>query len=356
MMDARHPIGAAPARMLEFDAVIVGAGFAGLYMLYRCASSGFRRVCSRRARASAARGTWNRYPGARCDVESMEYSYSFSDELQQEWNWTRRYATQPEILRYIDHVADRFDLRPDIQFETRVTAAVFDEAANRWESSTDRGDRVRRQFLHHGDGLPLRGADAGLHGPRALRGQVVPHRAMAARGRRFHRAAGRGDRHRLVGDPVDPGHRAAGGAAQVFQRTPNFSIPARNGRSTASSERSVKAELRRAPRRARGVARVGFVSTTYGDVGAARSPEEERSASTRRAGQRGGPAFIAAFNDICCQAGGQRHRRRVRPRQDPRDRPATRRSRRRCARTTTRSAPSGSASTPTTTRRSTATT
>ncbi|MCI0546202.1 MAG: hypothetical protein L0027_02845 [Candidatus Rokubacteria bacterium] len=89
---------------------------------------------------------WNRYPGARCDVESLDYSYSFSEELQQEWRWTERYASQPEILKYINHVADRFDLRPDIQLGTRVTAAAFDEATQRWSIRTDGGDRMSAQF------------------------------------------------------------------------------------------------------------------------------------------------------------------------------------------------------------------
>ena len=90
---------------------------------------------------------WNRYPGARCDIESFDYSYSFSPELEQEWEWTERYATQPEILRYADHVADRFDLRRDIQFDTRVTDAVWDDIAGRWRVTTDRGDRATAQFL-----------------------------------------------------------------------------------------------------------------------------------------------------------------------------------------------------------------
>src|SRR5882672_6660464 len=103
-----------------FDAVIVGAGFAGMYMLHRLRGMGFSvRVFEA---GSGVGGTWywNRYPGARCDVESMQYSYQFSDELQQEWEWTERYATQPEILDYANHVADRFDLRRDIEFDTRV--------------------------------------------------------------------------------------------------------------------------------------------------------------------------------------------------------------------------------------------
>jgi len=124
------------------DAVIVGAGFAGLYMLYRLRGLGFTARVFEAGKGVGGTWYWNRYPGARCDVESMDYSYSFSEELQQEWRWTERYSAQPEILKYINHVADRFDLRRDIQFETRVTSAVFDEATNRWTIRTDRGDSV----------------------------------------------------------------------------------------------------------------------------------------------------------------------------------------------------------------------
>src|SRR5947208_12482542 len=130
----------------NFDAVIVGAGFAGLYMLHRLRKRGFSvRVCEA---GSGVGGTWfwNRYPGARCDVESMEYSYQFSDELQQQWEWTERYAAQPEILRYANHVADRFDLRGDIQLNTRVKSAVFDDATGRWTIQTADGGRVSAKF------------------------------------------------------------------------------------------------------------------------------------------------------------------------------------------------------------------
>ena len=130
----------------DVDAVVVGAGLAGLYAHYR-----FRQLDLTRQGYEAAAdvgGTWwwNRYPGARCDVESMDYCYSFSPELEQEWTWTERYATQPEILRYVNHVADRFDLRRDIKFETGVTAATWDEAAQRWHVDTDQGDRVSARF------------------------------------------------------------------------------------------------------------------------------------------------------------------------------------------------------------------
>lgn len=126
--------------------VVVGAGFAGLYALQRLRSQGLSVIVFEAG--SDVGGTWffNRYPGARCDVESIDYSYSFSDELQQDWDWTEKYATQEEILRYINHVADRFDLRRDIRCRTRVTSAVLDEGQVSWTVRTDRGDEVTARF------------------------------------------------------------------------------------------------------------------------------------------------------------------------------------------------------------------
>jgi cyclohexanone monooxygenase len=129
-----------------YDVVVVGAGFAGLYMLFRLRGLGLSARVYEAGDGVGGTWYWNRYPGARCDVESMDYSYSFSDELQQEWHWTERYASQPEILRYINHVADRFDLCRDIQLSTRVTEAVFDEDTARWTIRTDRGDEVSAGF------------------------------------------------------------------------------------------------------------------------------------------------------------------------------------------------------------------
>ena len=132
----------------DLDAVIVGAGFAGLYMLYR-----MRDVLGLKARVyetgDGVGGTWfwNRYPGARCDSESFYYSYSFSEELEQEWDWTSKYPEQPEILSYLNHVADRFDLRRDIQLGTRVTEASFDDVNDCWEVRTESGDRITARFL-----------------------------------------------------------------------------------------------------------------------------------------------------------------------------------------------------------------
>src|SRR6267378_2953069 len=122
-----------PARTAEdLDAIVIGAGFAGLYALYHLRELGYRTRVLEMGDGVGGTWYWNRYPGARCDVESIEYSYGFSEDLQQEWEWTERYASQPEILRYLEHVADRFDLRRDIALNTRVASATFDEDANRW--------------------------------------------------------------------------------------------------------------------------------------------------------------------------------------------------------------------------------
>ena len=150
---------------------------------------------------------WNRYPGARCDVESMEYSYQFSDELQQEWDWSERYAAQPEILRYANHVADRFDLRRDIQFDTRVTGAVFDEADGCWVIETSDGARTRATFCIMATGCLSSTNLPKFKGLDAFAGETYhtghwPHEPVDFTGKRV------GDhRHRLVRRAIDPDHR-----------------------------------------------------------------------------------------------------------------------------------------------------
>ena len=126
----------------QFDVVIIGAGFGGLYMLHKLREVGFSARVFEMGDGVGGTWYWNRYPGARCDVESIDYAYAFSPELLADWVWTERYAAQPEILRYLEHVADRFDLRRDIVFGTEIIAAVWDDATNRWTLVTDAGDRV----------------------------------------------------------------------------------------------------------------------------------------------------------------------------------------------------------------------
>src|SRR5579862_5548219 len=135
------------SREQAFDAVVVGAGFAGMYMLHRLRKLGFSVRVYEQGDGVGGTWYWNRYPGARCDVESMQYSFSFSDELQQEWDWSERYAPQPEILRYANHVADRFNLRSDIQFNTRVDRAIFDETTASWSMTTSDGKIAVARYI-----------------------------------------------------------------------------------------------------------------------------------------------------------------------------------------------------------------
>ena len=129
------------------DVVVVGAGFAGLYMLYKLRELGLIVYGIEAGAGVGGTWYWNRYPGARCDIESLQYSYSFSPELDREWSWTERYPAQSEILAYLDHVADRFELRRLIRFETRVTSATFDEVEGCWRVATDCGDRLAARYL-----------------------------------------------------------------------------------------------------------------------------------------------------------------------------------------------------------------
>src|ERR1700760_2071076 len=125
------------ARPDDVDVVVVGAGFAGLYMLYRLRKLGFSARALEAADDVGGTWYWNRYPGARCDVATIDYTYSFDPELEAAWTWSEKYATQPEILRYAQFVADRYDLRRDIEFATRVVGATWDAASERWLVRTD---------------------------------------------------------------------------------------------------------------------------------------------------------------------------------------------------------------------------
>src|SRR5437016_9340720 len=136
---------ASPAEV--YDVVVVGAGFAGMYMLHKLRGLGLSVRVYEQGGDVGGTWYWNRYPGARCDVESMQYSYSVSEEVQEEWDWSERYAPQPEILKYANHVADRFKLRPDIALNTRVDRAVFDESASTWQVTTSERKTVRAKFV-----------------------------------------------------------------------------------------------------------------------------------------------------------------------------------------------------------------
>jgi cation diffusion facilitator CzcD-associated flavoprotein CzcO len=210
------------------DAIVVGAGFAGLYALHKLRAQGLSvRVIEA---APELGGTWyyNRYPGARCDVESVDYSYSFSDELQQEWDWTEKYATQTEILCYLNWVADKLDLRRDITFNTRVVSAVLDETTLRWTIATDSGETLTARFCLLATGPLSAALTPDFTGLDSFAGEIYhtanwPHHDVDFSGKRVA-VIGTGSSG-IQSIPI-----IAERAAQlcVFQRTPNYSIPAGN--------------------------------------------------------------------------------------------------------------------------------
>src|SRR3978361_901623 len=155
----------------KFDAVIVGAGFAGLYQLYCLRKIGLTARVLEAGDGVGGTWFWNRYPGARCDVESFDYSYSFSEELQQEWEWTERYSAQPEILKYLEHVADRFDLRRDIAFDTKVTGARYAPADNAWTVTTEAGGAYTARFCIMATGMLSDPNDPDFKGLDAFEGE-----------------------------------------------------------------------------------------------------------------------------------------------------------------------------------------
>ena len=212
----------------HYDVVIVGAGFAGLYMLHRLRSAGFKTRVFEQASDVGGTWYWNRYPGARCDVESMQYAYSFSPELEQEWEWTERYATQPEILRYVNHVADRFDLRHDIQFNTRVATAIFNETGSRWMIDTNNGEHISATYCVMATGCLSSTNTPNFEGVESFSGSLYhtgewPHQEIDYSGQRVG----------IIGTGSSAIQSIPLIAEQakhlyVFQRTPHYTVPARN--------------------------------------------------------------------------------------------------------------------------------
>ena len=278
------------------DALIVGGGFAGLYALHRLRRLGLSARVYEAGDGVGGTWYWNRYPGARCDVESLDYSYSFSDALEQEWHWTERYASQPEILRYINHVADRFDLRRDVRLATRVTAAIFDETTSRWAVTTDRGERVSAQFCVMATGCLSTAQVPAFKGRDTFKGPWYhtghwPHEGVDFTGQRVG-IVGTGS-SAIQSIPI-----IAGQAAHlfVFQRTPNFSVPARNAPLDPEDERRWKANYAEHRRQAR-ASRVGFV-VERNDASALAVSAEERQRQYEARWGHGGLGFNATFADL----------------------------------------------------------
>jgi cyclohexanone monooxygenase len=280
----------------DVDVVIVGGGFAGLYMLHKARSAGLTaRVFEA---GGGIGGTWyfNRYPGARCDVESMEYSYSFDSALEQEWRWTERYATQAEILTYINHVADRYDLRRDVVLETRVTAAIFDERRASWSVETDKGDRVSARYCVMATGClsvtnlpPIKGIET-FKRPIYHTG-AWPHEGVDFTGLRVA-VIGTGS-SAIQSIPLIAEQAKH---LTVFQRTPTYSIPAHNHRLSDEEQRAVKAEYPAKRKRALGEGFAIDMKMSETPAGSVSEAEVEQAFETVWA--RGGLGFLGAFSDL----------------------------------------------------------
>ena len=223
------------------DVVVVGAGFAGLYTLYRLRERGMSARVFETGTDVGGTWYWNRYPGARCDVESLQYSYSFSPELRKEWTWSERYGGQPEILRYIKHVADRFDLRRDIKFNTRVKSAVFNDETNLWTVETDQGDVVLATFCIMATGCLSTPYEPAYPGLEDYQGDIYhtgtwPHEEVDFSGKRVG----------IIGTGATAIQIIPVVAEQVehltiFQRTANYSIPGHNRPADPEVEREFNA-------------------------------------------------------------------------------------------------------------------
>jgi cyclohexanone monooxygenase len=280
-----------------YDVAVVGAGFAGMYMLHRLRGLGFSvRVYEQ---GSGVGGTWywNRYPGARCDVESMQYSYSFSDELQQEWDWSERYAPQPEILKYANHVADKYNLRSDIQFGTRVERAIFDEVENIWSVATSDGKMVAAKFVVLATGCLSNARMPDIKGLAGFWGKIYhtgnwPHERIDFTGLRVG-VIGTGS-SAIQSIPVIAEQAKH---LTVFQRTPNFSIPAHNAPLTAEARQAFRANYPEVRRFAREVSRNG-IYTEMPDRGALDDGDNERRAKYEQRWHRGGLTFMSVYNDL----------------------------------------------------------
>jgi cyclohexanone monooxygenase len=286
-----------PAGAETYDVVVVGAGFAGMYMLHKLRKQGFSVRVYEQGGDVGGTWYWNRYPGARCDVESMQYSYSFSDKLQQEWDWSERYAPQPEILRYANHVADRFNLRSDIQLNTRVDRAAFDESANSWQVATSDGKTVTARYVVLATGCLSNARMPDIKGLAGFKGKVYhtghwPHEPIDFTGLRVG-VIGTGS----SGIQAVPVIAEQASHLTVFQRTANFSIPARNAALTSEEREAVRAKYPEIRRFAREEARNG-IYTEMPDKGALDDGDNERRAKYESRWSRGGLTFMAVYNDL----------------------------------------------------------
>ena len=297
-MSEQTTVAASKKSATAFDVIVVGAGVAGLYALHRLRGEGLNVGVFEAGSDVGGTWYWNRYPGCRCDVESMQYSYSFSKELEQEWQWPERYGTQPEILRYVNHVADRFDLRRDIRFNTRVLAADFDDGTSQWTLQTDRHGTVTAPYCIMATGNLSTPRVPDFPGLESYQGKwyhtgLWPHEGVDFTGLRVA-VVGTGS----SGVQSIPIIAKQAGHLHVFQRTANFSLPARNAALDGEVERRHKAEY--AERRHAALDTPFGISGHPPPVKSAleATPGEREAAYEAKWAEGGSISFLYAYNDL----------------------------------------------------------
>ncbi|MFZ3561739.1 flavin-containing monooxygenase [Streptomyces sp. BH055] len=282
--------------MADHDVIVIGAGFAGLYQLHRLRALGFDTLVVEAGADVGGTWYWNRYPGARCDIESVEYSYSFDSDLEQEWDWSERYAAQPEILSYVRHVADRFDLRRDIALNTRVESLVWGEAAGRWTVTASDGTPRTARHVIAATGCLSVPSRPGFEGLADFAGEVLwtsswPHEGADLTGKRVA-VIGTGSSGLQTITAIAP----LVGSLTVFQRTPSYAVPAHNGPNAAR----LAAARARYPER-REVSRAsskGFDCEEDGQVLLAEAEEAQIRGELDRRWDDGGLCFGSGFSDL----------------------------------------------------------
>ena len=285
---------------VDVDVVVVGAGFSGLYLLYRLRKAGFSTRVFERGGDVGGTWYWNRYPGARCDVESLQYSYSFDEQLQQDWHWPEKFSAQPDILAYANYVADRFNLKKDIEFNIEVKASWFDENLKRWKITTNTGEEINAQYFIMATGCISTTQIPNIKGLSDYVGNTFhtgdwPHEEVDFSGQSIA-VIGTGS----SGIQSIPVLAKQAKKLTVFQRTPNYSIPSQNEPMTKKYERSWKDVYSERRKEMRYSAHGSLKDLN--DVPALSVDEDQRQELYTKRWAIGGTGFLGSFNDLLTNA------------------------------------------------------
>ena len=285
---------------VDVDVVVVGAGFSGLYLLYRLRKAGFSTRVFERGGDVGGTWYWNRYPGARCDVESLQYSYSFDEQLQQDWHWPEKFSAQPDILAYANHVADRFNLKKDIEFNIEVKASWFDENLKTWKITTNTGEEINAQYFIMATGCISTTQIPNIKGLSDYVGNTFhtgdwPHEKVDFSGQSIA-VIGTGS----SGIQSIPVLAKQAKKLTVFQRTPNYSIPSQNEPMTKKYERSWKDVYSERRKEMRYSAHGSLKDLN--DVPALSVDEDQRQELYTKRWAIGGTGFLGSFNDLLTNA------------------------------------------------------